>query len=269
MLKGRSRDFSKPWDRDAHLPKLDPRLLPPLKMRWWTPAELAEYCREKPRNDLLDAALVERWLETAQERGLTRQRVEADGRWEATAEGRSKAGFATSVLQRLGGLSGMLGLVSFFLALSADRLSSELRPIAVLAMFYLAALLVSVVGGRLLAERSRTLLRRVAEREELVQQSGRGCERHQRRRRSTPSCTKPVTGGVRPILPPGRRARHCRHGGRPLLEEAGLRRRSSGGAEIRTRIRGRGARVSTGLAGALFSSPGVRASGHYGRQSPL
>ena len=42
-----------------------------------------------------------------------------------------------------------------------------------------------------------------------------------------------------------------------------------GGAEIRTRIRGRGAKVSTGLAGALFSSPGVRAGGHYGRHSPL
>jgi site-specific DNA recombinase len=43
----------------------------------------------------------------------------------------------------------------------------------------------------------------------------------------------------------------------------------SGGAEIRTRIRGRGAKASTGLAGAFFSSPGVRASGHYGRHSPL
>src|SRR6185312_1277129 len=42
-----------------------------------------------------------------------------------------------------------------------------------------------------------------------------------------------------------------------------------GGAEIRTRIRGRGAKASTGIAGAFFSSPGVRASGHYGRHSPL
>ena len=42
-----------------------------------------------------------------------------------------------------------------------------------------------------------------------------------------------------------------------------------GGGGSRTHIRGRGAKASTGLAGALVSSPGVRAGGHCGRQSPL
>jgi hypothetical protein len=137
--------------------------------------ELTDYCREKRRNRLLGMSLVERWLVSAEERGLARRREGGDGavkgRWEVTDRGRAQAGFVPGLFQTVGGVSGTLGLASFLIALYADHISHQLRPIAIVAIAYLVCLLGGLIAGRVLAERSRTLLRKVAERERLVQAS--------------------------------------------------------------------------------------------------
>ena len=167
------RDFAKPWHRDAHLPKLDVRLLPILKTRQWTTVELVEYCHEEMRGGTyLDPNLIARWLSSASERGLVlgSKAVEAPAMaWGITDRGYSRGRFAIRMLDRLGGVAGLAGIVAFLIGLASDRLGANLQPVAAVAFSFSALVLIGFTVGESLAERSVTLLRKVARREALVQ----------------------------------------------------------------------------------------------------
>ena len=77
--------------RDAHLARIDPYLLPLMQRRRWTQTELGQYCEEQRRLRFLDPALIQRWLETADERGVVRRYMGSSGGrqvyWEVTDRG--------------------------------------------------------------------------------------------------------------------------------------------------------------------------------------
>lgn len=176
MSRQSNGDLRKPWHRDAHLAKLDLWVLPVVKKRQWTVVELADYFREKGMSEFLSVGLLERWLVYAAERGLVEQCANpetgmATARWTVTERGFAVEGrLGNRVLERLGGLSGVVGISSFFIGIAADRLGAGLQPLAWLAFFLSFVALVGFVIGGSLAERSRLLLRKVAEREALVEE---------------------------------------------------------------------------------------------------
>lgn len=167
--------FEKPWQRDSHLPKLDVRLLPALERRRWSTDEFVEYCHEAVGGGVLEASLIERWLVSADERGLAEQWSSGEGGkrrvyWAITERGLSRGRLVSGVLSRLGGVGGIAGIVSLaFAIVGSNVLSPSLQPIVVLAFILAAVMLGGFVFGATLAERSNTLLRVVAKREAEVQ----------------------------------------------------------------------------------------------------
>lgn len=167
-------DFRKPWQRDEHLLKLDVRLLPALKRKQWRIEEFIEFCQVEVGGGCLGADLLERWLVSADERGLAEQISVGEGEggvcWAITDHGRSQGRLLSRVLARLQKLSAIIGVASLSVAIAGDQfLSPSFRPIALLVFLFGTAILVGFVFGGTAAEQSGALLRKVAGREAEVQ----------------------------------------------------------------------------------------------------